>query len=907
MKETRAAGAARSIMGPGLVLSVMLMSAAQAQVQPAAGSAGSASGDPPSAGATTPTSDSRGVQQLQKFEVTGSLIKSSDKTGYNQVQTITAQDIQDSGATTLADFLRGTTANSASSWGDNFAYGATGGSGIALRGLSEKYTLVLVDGQRVAPYAFPSNGTDSFVDLNSIPLNMVDRIEIVKTGAVSEYGSDAIAGVVNIITKKNFQGLQLNGSLGNATSGGEATKTFDVVGGFGNLASDRFNVTAGSSYFEQNGYTLADRSNTQGQDYTNLPYGVLTKGADYWEPNGPGGGGAALGPCPSGGQVVNGGVVLNGPGSGAACAVNTANGTSLHPYEQRFDAKVHGTFQLADNLQAFADVWASRNVTDTQQGYASIGDGSEAYDPATGGITQVSNIVPASNPYNPYHAATPLTYTFLGEPEDLHTTSTFWRASTGLKGSFETPKLGDWDWSASLSRSQSIVDNSLSGILSVSGLNNIINNGVFNFANPASTPNGLQSLYATDENEAISTLDTLDLAASTTNLFHLPAGNVGFGVGAQFLHERDYVGEYTQQAAGLAVPYNLQSVDGDRNVAAAYYQINIPILSTLSFSQSGRFDHYSDFGDAFSPRFALRFQPVEALTTYASYSRGFRAPTLSENSQSTSSGIQSAIDPHGPTYNAASPQATTVPVLVRGNPDLQPERTQNYNLGFELSPDAHSSIGVDWYKIVIKNAIGTGNIQQLIDANDPSVVVRNANGTIAYVNMDYENLNQVTTDGFEFNFRKDVPSPVGTFSLYGDWAYVWHFKQDSGGTVVDFAGNDGAIDTPWGASFPHWKGNTSLAWSYQKFRTTLTWQFTGPYTLTNEPGPGRVGSYSQFNLSVVYTGFKHWMVYAEADNLFNRLPPYDPLWLAFPTATPYDPSLYSDEGRYVGVGATYRF
>src|ERR1700723_231187 len=149
---------------------------------------------------------------LEPIEVTGSLIRSTDRVTFNQVQVVTAQDIEASGEVTVADYLRDLAVNSASSWGDNFAYGATGGAGIAMRGLSEKYTLVLVDGQRVAPYGFPSNGTDTFVDLNTIPLNAIDRIEIVKTGAVSQYGSDAIGGGVNIITKHDFQGLQLDGS-----------------------------------------------------------------------------------------------------------------------------------------------------------------------------------------------------------------------------------------------------------------------------------------------------------------------------------------------------------------------------------------------------------------------------------------------------------------------------------------------------------------------------------------------------------------------------------------------------------------------------------------------------------------------------------------------------------------------
>ena len=144
-------------------------------------------------------------------------------------------------------------------------------------------------------------------------------------------------------------------------------------------------------------------------------------------------------------------------------------------------------------------------------------------------------------------------------------------------------------------------------------------------------------------------MDTIDASTSTTNLFKLPAGEVGFGAGAQFLRESDYVTDYTLQSNALAVPFYLQAIDGQRNVAAAYYQINVPLVSTLTFSQSSRYDHYSDFGSAFSPRYALRFKPFSALTTYASYSRGFRAPTLAETSQRNSSGVQTASDPYSPT------------------------------------------------------------------------------------------------------------------------------------------------------------------------------------------------------------------------------------------------------------------
>jgi iron complex outermembrane receptor protein len=866
------------------ILSAVPVSTAQAQVQASAAEDGSA---------------------LQPIVVTGSLIRTTDRVNFNQVQVVTDKDIEASGAVTIADYLRDTAVNSASSWADDFAYGATGGAGIALRGLSEKYTLVLVDGQRVAPYGFPSNGTDSFVDLNSIPLNAVERIDIVKTGAVSQYGSDAIAGVVNIITKKDYRGLEVSAGYGDATQGGEATRKLSLIGGFGDLDNDRYNVTASASYFLQNGYTLADRSNTRAQDYTNQPSGALTKGADYWEPNGVGQGGASLSPCPTGSSSVNAGLLLNGPGSGSACAVNTADGLSLHPHEERINAKIHVTFKVSDQVEAFADLWDSRNTTIAREGYEGIGDQTSSYkfNPLTGGISQVSNVVPASNPYNPYGAATPLTYTFLGEPEVLTVTSNFYRAASGLDGSFKTAFLGDWNWAASISHSQSTVDNSETGLESVSGLSNILNGGIFDFSNPSSTPNGLAGLYVGDQNEAISKLDTLDVSASTTNLARLPAGDLGFGVGAQFLHESDYVTDYTAQSNALAVPFYLQAIDGQRNVAAAYYQVNVPLLSTLTFSQSSRYDHYSDFGSAFSPRFALRFKPVSELTTYASYSRGFRAPTLAETSQKNSSGTQEAIDPRSPT-EPNTPENYVE--LVGGNPNLRAEKTQNYNVGFEFEPQSKTAFGLDWYKIVIKDAIGNATLQSVIDANNPGAVIRNPNGTIAYVNFDFENLNALTTEGFEFNFRQSLPtSALGTFTVSGNWAYVWHFEQTSDGTTVDFAGNDGAIATSYGASFPRWKGNTNVAWSYENFNSTLTYLFTGPYLLTVESG--KVSSYSQFNFNESYTGFKDWTLYGTVNNVLDRKPPYDPLWLEFPTATPYDPSLYNNEGRYIEIGAKYRF
>jgi iron complex outermembrane recepter protein len=916
MKQRAMALAIKRIVWAELALSAAIAVPAFAQSQPAttgtpAGATttestpAAAAAAPASGVAATPTADNntatptaeKGVQQIKKFEVTGSLIRTADKVGFNAVQTISQKDIQESGATTVADYLRTTSANSANSWSEgqtaNFAPGA---AGIALRGLSEKYTLVLVDGQRVAPFAFFSNSVDSFFDLNTLPLNSIDRIEIVKTGAVSQYGSDAIAGVVNIITKHDFQGLQLDGSYGSAISdgAGAGTTKFGVLGGFGDLNADRFNVTAAASYYKSNGFTLADRDSTSSQDCTNKPGGLSVLAPSYW--NMPDGSLQALNGCPYGGSVRPAATSSLTPGAaGTVCGLNTAESTSIAPMTERLNAKLHADFKINDNTTAFGDFLISSNKTTQNQGLDGnvVGNPQNptlVWNPQTKLLSPFNTTVPASNPFNPFGVATPLTYAFPNTVAE-ETQATYWRASTGIKGSFNLPN-GEWDWATSVSHSQSTVSNTLTNQLSPTVLNNIYQNGTFDFANPAATPNGLNGLYQDANNLAISKLDTVDATLSTPDLFHLPAGDVGLGFGAQFTHQSEVMTPGAAFENGLVTNPNLQTVNGQRNVAAVYYQVDIPIVRNLTFSQSGRYDHYSDVGGAFSPRFALRYQPVQALTMYTSYDRGFRAPTFVENSKSQTLGIQ--IDPNtGLNYTS----------ITEGNPNLAAERTKNLSIGFQLSPTRTTDVGLDWYKIRVDNVIGQGSPTQV--ATDPTT------GDILYKVIPYSNLGYLDTSGFEGTFRQSLPTKTGTFTLSADWAYVDSFKLGSPGqSPVNGAGNNFTLTQPFGGSFPRWKGNTTLDWAYNKFDAALTWQFTGPYAqnLLPSPSPSKVGSYSQFNLMMTYTGFKHWTIYGGIDNIFNRTPPYDPLFAQGTLdQTGYDQSLYTNIGRFAQVGATYKF
>jgi iron complex outermembrane receptor protein len=828
---------------------------------------------------------------MKGIQITGSLIRSSDKVGFNQVQVVSQKDIQKSGSVTVADYLRTLSANSANSWSESTTNNlSAGGSGIALRGLSEKYTLVLVDGQRVAPYGFFSNGVDTFVDLNTLPINMIDRIEVVKTGAVSQYGSDAIAGVVNVITKQNYHGLELDGSVGTSINGagGNGTGKLGILGGFGNLTSDGYNVTASISAYKDNGSTLADRDYGAGEDFTNRPGGTSWLSPSYWTNPVTGNPQALTGGCPFGGSVKPAGTNFATAGSpGTVCAFNNANDISAIPMETRLSAKVHADFKVNDTTTAFVDFWGSSNQTTQGDGTQTVGVGGLnpplLWNPTTRTLTPFNMTVPAG-PNNPFGQPASLTYALPNAYSET-TNSNFFRASTGIKGSFSLPNAGDWDWAASYGHSQSIVDNTFNNVLSVSGLENLYS-GNFNYSNPSAAE--VNSLYTNTNSEAVSKLDVADATLSTPNLFHLPTGDVGFGLGAQFMHQSEFLDQGANTNDGLVASPALASVYGQRNVAAVYYQFDVPILHNLTFSQSGRYDHYSDFGGAFSPRFALRYQPIKQFTTYASYNRGFRAPTFVEDANSSNIVLQP---------NSQTGQFQTT--VISGNPNLQPERTKNFNVGFQLSPARTTDIGFDWYKIHIDNVIG----------NSTPVAVNNSAGQFLYQTEQYVNLGSLDTSGFETTFRQSLPTKIGTFTLSGDWAYVQSFWINSPSGSFNGAGNNLTFSQPFGGSFPRWKGNTTLDWNYHKWDTALTWQYTGPYSQAFDvPGAqNSVASYSNFNLMVTYTGFKHWTIYGGVDNLFNRIPPFDPVWQAPLDYTGYDSSLYAFYGRYAQIGATYKF
>ena len=219
-----------------------------------------------------------------------------------------------------------------------------------------------------------------------------------------------------------------------------------LLGGFGDLGSDRYNITAAASWYRDSGSTLGDRSMTANQDFSQFPGGhagpLGPNQQSNWEL--PDGSTAPINPCPPGTNS-----------NGQVCVHNPASQTSLMPAVTRLNAKLHGTFKVNDDTQAYADLWFSHDETVQLQGPAAISSLSNVFDPATGSVAPLDRTVSATNPFNPFGVPTSINYTFPGNTIVADTVSTFWKASTGVKGSFTTPKIGDWDWSVDYGHSQS--------------------------------------------------------------------------------------------------------------------------------------------------------------------------------------------------------------------------------------------------------------------------------------------------------------------------------------------------------------------------------------------------------------------------------------------------------------------
>ncbi|MBL8519735.1 MAG: TonB-dependent receptor plug domain-containing protein, partial [Betaproteobacteria bacterium] len=473
------------------------------------------------------------AQRIEKIEVTGSNIKRVDTEGVAAVQVITREEIERTGKSSVAEVIRNISSNSGNSLNEVFTNSfSPGASGVSLRGLGQKNTLVLINGRRMANYGFAQNLQDTYVDLNSIPTGAVERIEVLKDGASAVYGSDAIGGVVNVILRRDYKGGEVGGSGGTSTEGGLNEYRASLAAGFGDLGRDRYNVLATVDVFKRDLLLASERDWTARQDTRQYAGGALNWAsvATYRRtPRVP------FASCGS----QNPGVLVPGAdlaSTGTLCAYNPASLITLFPKSDRLALLGRGTVDLSADTTAFAEVSFSHNKSFQKAGPTPLSPTSVAYNPATGGVTVVNGTLPANNGSNPFGTPVGINYVFFDVgPRDADIESTSHRAVAGLKG-----LAGRWDWEVGAGNAQNEVEQVNFNRVDRFVLTQAIANNTYNFLNPSAGTITAAQLRINPVRRSTSKLDFFDAKVSS-EIGALPAGPVAFAAGIE--HRRESISD----------------------------------------------------------------------------------------------------------------------------------------------------------------------------------------------------------------------------------------------------------------------------------------------------------------------------------------------------------------------------
>jgi iron complex outermembrane recepter protein len=822
---------------------------------------------------------------IQRVEITGSNIRRAQAETASPVQTLNRADIEKSGKTTVAELLQTLAVDNQGSVPTTFGNGfAAGASGISLRGLGAASTLVLLNGRRIAPYGLADDGQKVFADLNIIPTEAIERVEILKDGASAIYGSDAIAGVVNVILRKNFKGTTVSGSAGMAEEGDGADVRLAVTSGWGDLERDRWNALFSLEFGKKNTVWNKDRAGRGAVGRLDLrEFGFSAQEAL--------GGTGAITTNNAAGSAVNGNV--RNPVSfdyynrgnlsratgftrafpAAACANFTSHPQGdpgggcltdatqeygqVQPDQKTLNLFGRGTLQLNPAWQAYAEfnAYRSESRAPTTPSTVSANEGSPA-----GAVSNAGVSLGAAHPDNPYFGtAARLRYLAWDVgPRTAEIHSTFLRGVAGLKGT-----LAGWDIDAALLFSQNKVTNEQGGFLQRDVAFALLNPTAANVAAarrsatyaalPAGTVwriaenAGLNSpeLYAALspnlKNGAKTRLWQVDLKASR-EFGRLPGGALGVATGAEFRHESTRLAPTPGTETGNIIGLGYSAYEGKRDSAAIHGEVLAPVHPTLELSAALRADHFSDVGESYTPKVGAKWTPLRTLAVRGTFARGFRAPSSAENGRGGLAAFSTATDPVRCALGVeAACDPAPIALITSPNPDLSPERSKSYSLGVVWDPLQRTSISLDFWQIKRKNEINQEQVDTAIEqghvARDPSTAtnIPGDPGAITAVLASYVNSNSTKVNGVDLDARRSFTLGGGQGTLAADvkWTHLFKWERtERDGTSRDFAGTHGNCDVTNCMGTPQDRVNLGLTWDRAPWRVAATVNYRGKFDNT---------------------------------------------------------------------------
>ena len=821
--------------------------------------------------------------------MTGSNISGPDVESMLPVQVLRRDDVLHSGATTTAELIATVPANLLGS-NDQLGVGGTppGLSSANLRGIGEESTLVLLNGRRVSNYAFAGDA----VDLNAIPLSALERVEILKDGASAIYGSDAVAGVINFILRKDFRGMEASAQGDWTEHGGGDQRLASLSIGSGSLAADRFNAFATLSYQKDASLQAVDRS------FARTGYipdqGVMLLSSPSFPANIQAGPRTLVNPTFATGCSPPVAIPFRwlAVSDVPYCGYNFSRTIDLLPTVERTSAIGRATFEVNPRNQVFAQLIFSRNHFIFTDSPLSVFQGD-----TTGGAPV---IYPAGGPYYPsaFAAANAisgdLNLRYRTVPLGPQRSATDTTALQGVAGAEGT--LGGWDYNTALTYSgNQQTERFLSGVPSQQRLLAALATGLINpFGD--SGPAGMALLEG-----AQITGDsgrghgyTLDLDVKTSkSVYSLPGGQLALAFGGEVRREHLENTLLPAFADTFGSGGNQGTVAGSRTVEALFAEASVPLLPSWESQIAARYDHYGDFGGTLNPKIALRWEPGRALLVRTSWGTGYRAPALYDLFSPVTFGPAYGDSLHDPVRCpitrlpedcGGSFQATS-----GGNPNLKPEKSRQFNAGLVLKPAANISLTTDYWQIAKDDEIGSLDPSILFTQfgrYGSTYIIRgpvepkfpNLPGPITMLLLNLQNIGSLRTSGVDLDVAAGPwTTAVGSFqfSLVGTYLLQWK-RQFNGAAYTSLLGND--IDGP----VPRWKHHVTLDWLYANWGATLGQSLQSGYVDANVDRvgaplavpPRRVASYLLMDIQGRYTGFRHVTLALGVRNLMDRAPPF---------------------------------
>ena len=909
---------------------------------------------------STSTNQNDEAKTIDAVVVTGSNIKGVDLAKSQPVVVITAQDIKESGAISVTDLISkisetgGGTGNfSTTSSGARQADSPAGSAGISLRGLGTASTLTLINGRRIASASF-ANGSQNFIDVNMIPLSAVDRVEILTTGASAIYGADAVAGVVNFILRKDFDGGLVSLSTGESeASSNDARNNANLVWG---TSSDKGRALVVVDLYQKAALYDRDRRSTansprpsaQGTyaSFNNANFSRL----DIVEASCPDALRHDDNPLPSGRD-------------GEYCEFNRNAFTATDPARKSIGVLGSFGYYISENLEFFSDVSFGRNT-------ASASTEGAPWD-ATISRTH-PNVSPAmlaelgiSNPSTTNLYA----YGRFNELRTVEVTTNAWRALGGLKGT-----LGGWDWESAISFSQSKSNQAaLAGIYNrarfeAALIGTLCNDGTISTnASTACAPGTTRTFYNPFNGGTNNSPELLALLNEDVNRkgqsklyswdakFNGAFGKIGdrdlqwaYGVELRREDITDAPSSLATAGANGVVPvlgFGSTAADASRTSYAVFAETLLPLTETLELRMAGRYDHYSDFGGDFNPAASFRWQPNDSFLIRGGWNSSFRAPSLAQVGAGTtlSSGrLPCAVGSEFNTTlcgNRTTDQSFNSEIY--GNPDLKPETAEAWYLGSVFNAGDNTTFSLDYWNFNNKNLVDVDPLDlfrraandssllygNLTDANPnnnvlPSGVIgiltRNGtfNSRIRYVQLELINIGVQKTDGVDFSVTHDWDAgEAGRFRFYFDTTYTRSFERSESCDSLRPTPRRGAgacingqrlADRAGQFRYPEWLSTAGVRWRYKDFSTSLSAKYTSSYydddQRENVPPGRKIASSTIFDLNVGWTLSKEQYLAFNVRNLFDREPPP-----ALGSTAGVDFFNHNSMGRFYTVSYEYRF